>query len=189
MRIETIAGSLRLIAVLAALVLLPGCAGWAPVPGGDDKVNSGFYSGSQDFLGRVNRLRPGMKQGEVFAILGRNAGEMTKLSRAQINAALYGGSSARFDGSLADQEMARKFLQSLYGYSLDYAEVEREHGFSSPIRVRTEEEGFKYNVLLVFQSGRLFDKPILSGGAVDDSSSKTLFDFLNPYSLFREQIE
>ena len=184
-RIET----LRSLCFIVMLAALPACAGWAPVPGGDDKVNSGFYSGSQDFLGRVNRLRPGMKQGEVFSILGRDAGEMTKLSRAEINAALYGGSSARFDGSLVEQEQARKFLQSLYGYRLEYAEVEREHGFSSPIRVRTEEEGFKYDVLLVFQSGRLFDKPILSGGAVADSSSKTLFDFLNPYSLFREQIE
>ena len=178
-----------ILSLLCLIALLPGCAGWAPVPGGDDKVNSHFYTGPEDFLGRVNRLRPGMKQGEVLAILGRHAGEMTKLSRAEINAALYGGSGARFDGSLADQEQARKFLQSLYGYSLHYSAVEREHGFSSPIRVRTEEEGFKYNVLLVFQAGRLFDKPILSGGAVDDSSSKTLFDFLNPYTVVHAQLQ
>jgi hypothetical protein len=170
------------------MLALAGCAGHAPVPGGDDRVNSDFYDSPDDFLRRVRSLHPGMTHAQVFATLGHNPAEMNKLSRAEITGALYGSSSAQFDGTLAEQEQARRFLQSLYGYRLVYADVEREHGFSSPIRIRTEEGGFKYTVLLIFQNGILFDQPILSGGVVNDSSSRTLFDVLNPLGMINKQI-
>lgn len=175
-------------ACLAVLLagLLAACAGHAPVPGGNDDLNSKFYSSPADFQHRVNQLRPGMSHGQVFALLGRHAGEMTKLSRAEIMGALYGSQNAQFDGSYHEQERARAFLQTLYGYRLEYAKIDREHGFSSPIRVRTEKHGYRYTLLLVFQNGRLFDQPILSGGVVTDASSKTIFDYLNPFSIVRE---
>ena len=178
--------TMRFFTVLLCLVLagaLAGCAGRAPVPGGDDKINSEFYKSPEDLLQRVNQLRAGMSHAQVFHVLGRNAAELTKLSRAEITGALYGSNNTRFEGSLEEQEEGRKFLQSLYGYRLDYANVERDHGFSSPIRVRTQEHGFRYQVLFIFQNGILFDQPILSGGVVNDSSSKTLFDYLNPYGF------
>ncbi|MBU0858613.1 MAG: hypothetical protein KJ667_01630, partial [Alphaproteobacteria bacterium] len=164
---------MRLMAILLVLTLaFTGCAGRAPVPGGDDDTNSKFYESPGDLINRINQLHPGMTHGQVFHILDRHAAELTKLSRAEINGALYGSQNAQFDGSLAEQEAARHFLQSLYGYRLDYAKVQRKHGFSSPIRVRTNKEGYRYQVLLIFQHGRLYDQPILSGGVVTDSSSR-----------------
>ena len=50
--------------------------------------------------------------------------------------------------------------------------------------MKTHESGYNYVLTLVFQNGRLFDKPILSGGVVDGYSSKTVFDYLNPGNIF-----
>lgn len=178
----------QIILCLAALLALSACAGRAPVPGGDEAVNEKFYSSPAELQHRVNQLRPGMSHGQVFAILDRHAAELTKLSRAEIAGALYGSHNAQIDGTLAEQERARAFLQTLYGYRLEYANVEREHGFSSPIRIRTNREGYRYTVLLVFRHGRLFDQPILFGGSVKDSSSKTLFDYLNPFGVLNNSL-
>lgn len=168
-----------LLAALAALSL-SGCAGHLPVPGGDEKVNRDYYTCEDDFLGRVDKLQVGMSMEMVLSILGRKQSDLTKLSRQEIMAALYGGTDSGFNGSLADQERARAFLDTLYGYRLSYKNVDHEHGFSSPWRINTTETGYSYTLTLVFQSGHLFEKPALSGGIVNSSSSKTIFDYLNP---------
>lgn len=167
---------------------LAACAGKLPVPGGDDRMNSELYSHPDDFINRVNQLRPGMSHPQVFELLQVGPERMTKLSRTEIMGALYGSHSASFDGSLAEQERGRAFLQTLYGYRFEYVDVERDHGFASPIRVRTHENGYRYNLLMVFRNGYLFDKPVLSGGIVKDSSSRTLFDYLNPLGLINGRI-
>lgn len=172
--------------ILGMALVLSACHGHAPVPGGDDDTNGSFYDSPQDLIHRVNQLYPGMSHGQVFHILKRHAAELTKLSRTEIMSAMYGSQNAQFDGSLAEQEKARLFLQSLYGYRLEFANVDREHGFSSPLRIRTQKSGYRYTVLLIFRQGRLFDKPILSGGVVNDSSSKTVFDYLNPFDVVRD---
>jgi len=78
-----------------------------------------------------------------------------------------------------DDTSREDVLHALYGYRLNYKNVKRRHGFSSPIRVRTDEKGFSYAVTLIFYEGWLFEKPIVTGGVINESSSATIFDFLN----------
>ncbi len=168
---------------LAFLFLVSGCAGHLPVPGGTDTVNQSFYTTKEDLLDRLNTLRPGMTEAEAFSALGHDKLELVQLERDQIITSLYGSSAIEFRDGLPDHEDSRTFLQSLYGYRLNYKTVEHEHGFSSPIRIRTDESGFYYTVTLVFREGILYAPPILAGGVVNRSTSKTFFDYFNPGSI------
>ena len=164
-------------------LFLTGCAGHIPVPGSSEAVNPAFYSTEQDLLERLGQLKPGMTESEVFAKLGHSGEDLMRLERSQVVTALYGSSAVEFhDGSDQPEEDSR-FLQSLYGYRLEYKIIKREHGFSSPIRIRTDEKGFDYAVTLIFREGALYEKPILTGGVVNRSSSKTFFDYLNPGTI------
>jgi hypothetical protein len=172
-----------LAAALACLLMLPSCAQYAPVPGGSDAENSSFYKSDEALKKTVDELEVGMTEKDVFEKLGHDRDSMPRMSREEIVAALYGGSNADFNGTLRDQELARSFLNSLDGYRLVYSNVKRNHGFSSPIRIRTMEKGYEYTANLVFQHGLLFEKPVLSGGPVNKNSSKTLFDYMNPLAI------
>ena len=171
---------LRLLVLVLVSAALAGCAGMLPVPGGDDQQNKALYKSENELKSRVAQLGPGMGKAMVFSILGREERDFIRLDRPAITTALYGGSGAGFSGTLEQQEQARQFLQSLEGYKLTYKFVDKDHGFTSPIRVRTEERGYNYTLTLIFQNGILFDQPSLSGGKVDESSSRTFFDYLSP---------
>lgn len=168
----------RSVASLACIlpIMLVGCAGYAPVPGGTDTINSAFYKTRNDFLSRLSEVMLGMSQEDVLAKLGRKEGELIRLKRDEILTSLFGTDNI----TLKDENIRRELLQTLYGYKLPYKVVERKHGFTSPIRVRTDEKGFDYTVMLIFRDGSLFASPILTGGTVNASSSKTFFDFLSP---------
>jgi hypothetical protein len=175
------------LCLLTALVVagagLTGCAGSLPVPGGDDKRNTTLFKSEDDLKIRVAQLEPGMPKDLVFAILGRVEQDFTRLDRPDISTSLYGGGAAGFNGTLEEQERARRFLQTLEGYRLIYRYIDRDLGFSSPIRVQRIEKGYDYTLTLIFHEGRLMDKPMLSGGMVSGSSSKTLFDYFTPAML------
>lgn len=174
---------IRLFLILPVLMAgLAACAGHAPVPSGDDTVNEKFYKSEEELIQASARLLPGMTEREVFGILRRNKDDMVRMSRDEIVSTLYGGNNAAFDGSLEQREQARGFVETLYGYKMEYKIVRRKMGFSSPIRLRTDEKGIDYTLKLVFWQGRLFDRPVLYGGPVRKSSSDTLFDYLNPFS-------
>lgn len=169
--------------MLCAL-LLGGCADKYGVPGGDDKVNEQIFKDKQDLLNRVASIQPGMSRPHTFAILNVEEKDLVKVSRQEILTAMYGDNRLSLDGmSDHDAEALRQYLRSLEGYRLDYADVEREHGFKNPIRLKTNEKGFRYGVVLVYQNNVLVEKPILTGGAVKQSSSRTIFDYLNPGTL------
>lgn len=176
---------LRRVWVVAAALIVSGCAGSFPVPGGDDDENKAFYQSAEELKLRVDTLQPGMAKDLVFSILGRTENEFTRLDRPAITENLYGGNGAGFNGTLEQQEQARIFLQSLEGYRFHYKFIDRDLGFSSPIRVRRDESGYNYTLTLVFREGRLFDKPSLSGGTVTGGSSKTIFDYLTPGLLLQ----
>jgi hypothetical protein len=162
------------IAVCLTLILC-GCAGM--LPGGKDTVNAAFYKTGDDLGQRAAGLEPGMGKDEVFAKLGRGAGDFTRLSREEILAALFGSKNAQLNGTKEEQ---LDYLRSLSGYSFQYKIVKRRIGFTDPISVRTDTKGFDYRIMLVFQDDKLFEKPVVSGGAVRGADSKTLFDYLNP---------
>lgn len=159
---------------------LGGCTGALSLPGGDDNNNSASYTSPDDLLSRLTAMQPGLPAQEVFIRLGRAPSEMNRLQKTEILQALYGSSNVEFNtGKLGDDTQSR-FLSSLYGYSLNFKSVKKELGFSGPFRIETDENGFDYTAVFVFQNGRLYAPPIVSGGAVKKSSSKTLFEFLNP---------
>jgi hypothetical protein len=171
--------SLCLVLTLA----LASCAGVAPLPGGGDSVNAKYYQSPDDFKARVAQLQAGMNEQLVLDILGRQANEMTRLSRQEVVVTLLGPNTMQVLDDSREREETRRFLQSLYGYKLEYKDVDKHLGFASPIRMRTEETGFGYEVSLIFQNGVLVEKPEMTGGIVNESSSKTLFEYLNPGTM------
>jgi len=172
--------------LLVGMLVLAGCAQHLPVPGGDSMVNHTFYNSDEEFLKIVEYLEAGMSQDEVFFRLGVTEEDLIRLDRSGIVNVLYGGSSAQLSGGFQDRRYTRDFLRSLYGYKFEYTVIRREHGFSSAIRIKTKEIGFRYLITLIFQNGYLFEKPILSGGSVNNMSSSTIFDFINPSTVMNE---
>ncbi|NBX65768.1 MAG: hypothetical protein EBQ96_02100 [Proteobacteria bacterium] len=169
--------------MLFLVLALAGCAGVAPVPGGSDSVNASYYPSPDDFKAKVGQLQPGMGEGHVLMLLGRRPEELRQLNRNEILSALYGANTMQVMDSISEREETTAFMRQLYGYQLKYRDVEREHGFVNPLRIRTEEDGFDYTVNLIFKNGLLLEKPDLSGGVVHERSSSTFFDYLNPGSL------
>ncbi len=168
--------SLFLLLFLAAFSL-SGCAGAAP--GGSDAINQKYFGSAAELKTKLDQLQPGMPEENVLVTLGVTKEQLTKLDRTGIRRALFGG-DGNLPGTPEEQMETQTFLQAAYGYKLDYKDVKRRHGFSSPIRIQTDENGFSYTVTMVFHTGRLLEKPVLSGGVVNDTSSETIFDFLNP---------
>ena len=169
--------------ILLCLAVLTGCAGVAPVPGGTKTINSSYYNSETDFKARVMQLQPGMGEGHVLRVLGLGRDDLQQLNRNEILTALYGANTMQMMTSLSERQQTDAFMQSLYGYRLEYKDVKKQHGFVNPFRIRTEEQGFEYTVNLIFKDGLLLQRPDLSGGVVHDTSSSTFFDYLNPGSI------
>ncbi|MDI1229515.1 MAG: hypothetical protein PSY14_17700 [bacterium] len=167
-----------LIAMLA--LSLQACAGSAPVPGGTEAVNQPYFTSGNDLKGRVEKLSPGMSEDEVMGTLGIKKVQMTLLDRIGIRKALFGGENAPLPGTPEEQMEIYTIIQESTGYKLDFKDIYRKHGFSSPIRMQTDEKGVNYSVTMVFHDGALLEKPVLSGGPINDTDSTTIFDFLNP---------
>jgi len=166
--------------LLVGALGLGACAGRAPVPGGSDLTNPASFTSQNDFKERVGRIKRGMTEAEVWGILGQNSGRLERLDRPAIMLALYGTSQPALSPDAHDNG---RFIASLSGYRVTYKEVEREHGLSSPIRLRTDAEGFLYTVTMIFWDGYLYEPPILAGGPVKESNSRTIFDALNPFNM------
>ena len=172
------------LAIAAALIMISGCAGHLPVPGGESEVNSTYYESEEDFLKRLDYIYAGMHRDKVFNVLERKEGDLDKMNRNDIVRSLYGTDYVQFQEGTPEHKAGSMFLQTLKGYRLHYKVTAREHGFSSPIRVNTEEQGYEYYLVLIFKDDRLYHEPILTGGVVHRKSSSTLFDGLNPGDLF-----
>ena len=169
-----------IVPLVLACLTLGACAGVAPVPGGTDAQNRPYFTDGNDLKEKLAELKPGMTEEEVFARLKCRKEQLLQLDRIGIRRALFGGENAPLPGTPEQQLEIHNFLQTAYGYRLDFKDVKRKHGFSSPIRINTEEKGFRYEVTMIFHHGKFLEKPIISGGIVNGSSSQTLFDFLNP---------
>lgn len=183
MKIKEIKRRVSSTLLIAGFIFLPSCAGFLPVPGGDETINKTFYETDHDFLAAVQNLEPGMSEEQVSSILGREEDDFVKLNRSEIFDALYGGSDVELLNKFDGWDSANHFLQSFYGYRFSFKVVEQEHGFSSPIRIRTNESGYSYTASFIFQNGALYEKPILSGGVVNNTRSSTIFDYLSPRIL------
>lgn len=169
---------ITVISLLFATAVIASCTG-APAPGGTDTVNGKYFDSAADMKKKLELVQPGMAEEDVFKTLGCKREQLEKLDRNGIRRALFGGDTA-LPGTPEQQLEITQFLQESYGYKLDYKDVKRKHAFTSPIRIRTDENGFQYTITMVFHHGRLIEAPVLSGGVVNDQSSETIFDFLNP---------
>ncbi len=169
------------IGLLAVALGLNACAPSMPVPGGTADLNQACFNSIPDMQARVLQMSPGMPEGEILANLCRKKETLTRLERREIRIALLGGENVLFSGM--DTESDSQLIRSLYGYKFSYKSVNRKHGFLSPIRIRTDETGFDYTMTLIFRDGKLFEKPILSGGPVNKITSSTIFDFITPGTL------
>lgn len=168
-------------ACLAMVILCAqGCAGSAPVPGGTTAVNQPYFNSGNDLKTRVEKLSPGMSEEEALKTLGVKKAQMTLLDRIGIRKALFGGENSPLPGTPEEQMEIYTIIQESIGYKLDYKDTYRKHGLSSPIRLQTDEKGVSYSVTMVFHDGMLLEKPVLSGGPINDTDSTTIFDFLNP---------
>jgi hypothetical protein len=170
--------STALLFSLLLVFFLCGCVG--SLPGGTDAVNKSFYNSNADLESWVDSLDTGMPREEVFARLGRTQKDFRRLARSEIVGVLFGGEDAGIPVHFYTDESILSFLDSLDGYRIEYKTVKRRHGFSSPIRLQTDAKGFDYSLSLIFKEGKLYQKPYLTGGRVNNSSTRTLFDYLNP---------
>lgn len=178
-------GSLLLATMLC--LGLGACAG--TLPGGTDTVNENLFDDTKMLQEWVESLKPGMSKGEVFARLGRLERDFTRLDRSQIIGVIFGGEDAGIPTHFNTQEDILSYLESLEGYRLHFRRVKRKHGIASPIRLQTNENGFDYRLSLVFKNGALYQKPFMAGGVVNDIETQTIFDYLNPGSLFDRALD
>ncbi len=169
------------LCLFAVTLGLGACAGKMPVPGSSADVNQTCFSSVADMQSRLLSMSPGMPEDQVFSKLCRKRESMARLERRQIRTALLGGPDVLF--ATTDTVSDSQLIQSLYGYELAYKSLAREHGFTSPIRIRTDETGYDYMVTLIFQDGKLFAKPILTGGVVNNVTSGTIFDYITPGTI------
>tara|TARA_Y100001001_G_C7939673_1_gene285099 strand:+ start:485 stop:1033 length:549 start_codon:yes stop_codon:yes gene_type:complete len=162
---------------LALTFGLTGCSTVASVPGETNSVNHGYFDSKDDFLTRVTELRKGMRKDEVFKILGKDMVDFNFLTKSEILMALYGTNQI-------EPSAGMKSAQGLKGYSLIFGEVQARHGFSSPVSMKTKQQGFRYTVTLIFEGDTLYEDALIAGGDVYDTNSKTLFDLITPSRIF-----
>jgi len=176
----------KTLLAVSSLFMFTACAGIMPLPGGKDTINHAFYETDIDLKSRIVSLEEGMPRDEVFAFLERHEEDFILLDRQQIVTTLYGGQQVAAVQSVNSPVYSRKTLQALTGYKLMFKKVKRKHGVSSPIAMRTNETGYSYTATFIFKDGALYEKPVLSGGAVDTTSTKTLFDYLSPRTIMSQ---
>ena len=183
------------LALFVMTIGLSACADHLPVPGGSSDINQACFNSTADMQARTLSMHPGMSESEVFSKLCNSSKKesLSRLERREIRTALLGGPDVPFttigvtmDPSAetgATEQSDSQIIQNLYGYKLTYRSIKRKHGFTSPIRIRTDESGYDYTVTLIFKDGKLFASPILTGGPVNNVNSSTLFDFITPGTI------
>jgi len=170
----------RILRLCVLSLSLNACSGVLPVPGGKNTINNEFYQSDAELKQKLSFLKEGMSIKKVFWILERRPDELKKLNRLEIIEALYGGASSPYTTGAAINPYKEINIKSLSGYRLNYGVIKRKHGVRSPISLRTNETGFEYSAVIIFKDDILFEEPFLSGGLIDNSSSKTIFDYFNP---------
>lgn len=175
---QAVHGAFLIVAACAMVFLLSGCVG--TLPGGTETINKAYYNSNADFEAWVESLEPGMSREETFARLGRVKSDFRRLDRSEIVGVLFGGEDAGIPVHFHTDEKIMDFLNSLEGYRIEHKNIKRRHGFASAIRMQTDSKGFDYNLNLVFKDGILYQKPYLSGGTINNTNTRTLFDYFNP---------
>ncbi len=176
----------KLILILIFPLFLGACSSVLPVPGGGETINKDFYKSDSEFKALLNDIKMGDSKEHVFSHLGRVEEDFIMLTRDEIMSTLYGGQRLEFVQNLSNPLDERSFLQELKGYKLIYKKVNRKHGIHNPISMRTNEFGYSYETTFIFKNGILYEDPVLSGGAIDASSTNTIFDYLTSSNALKQ---
>jgi hypothetical protein len=131
-----------------------------------ETTNSGAFNGSGDLETRLNTIQVGMSKDEVFSAIGLPEQRMQRLNRAEIKVALYGSPDQELEGT---EEQVRQFFSDIEGYSFRYRDIDKDRSLTASFKVKTESEGTDMRVSLVFKSGKLYDRPDITGGVVNDT--------------------
>lgn len=134
------------------------------------------FDTKEALLDRVKSIKKSMKKDEVYELLDITEGDFRMLSRNEILLAMYGTDEVEFTKGL-------DFIRQLDGFSLDFRSIEKKTGLSSPVSMRTKQEGYEYTLVLVFKGDTLYERPIIYGGDVYDSKTNSLLKFLSPSRL------
>ena len=164
--------------VASVMSLMTSCAPIIPVPGGSSAVNANCVSSAVELEWRLAGVSKGTAEEKVFQTLCDNKGTFQRLDKRDIRLALLGGENISFARN--PPAFTDEILESLYAYKINFKSINRKHGFTSPVRVATEESGYDYTVIIIFKNGSLYQDPIITGGVVKSSTSGTIFDFLSP---------
>lgn len=131
-----------------------------------ETTNSGAFNGSGDLEARLDTIEVGMSKDDVFNALGLPEQNMQRLNRSEIKAALYGSPDQELEGT---EEQVRQFFSDIDGYSFRYRDIDKDRSLTASFKVKTESEGTDIRVSLIFKQDKLYDKPDLSGGMVNDT--------------------
>lgn len=172
--------------ILMFPLFLGACSSILPVPGGGETINKDFYDSDEQLKGLLGGIKVGDTKENVFSHLGRSDEDFIMLNRDEIMLALYGGPRIETLQSFNSSVDERRFLQDLKGYKLVYKKTSRKHGIHTPISMLTKETGYSYETIFIFKDGVLYEEPALSGGAVEASSTSTVFDYLSPGNALRQ---
>lgn len=163
------------VLLMAMALILPACVYVASVPGGGDTANEKVFKSADDLKARVTMLAAGMTEEDVFIALGAPRDAFTVIDPEDLWRIGLGRNVPPAVNAPGGRSAAM-----LTGYRLRYKAVTRQHGLASPIRIQTAENGFNYELTLIFSDGKLLEKPVLSGGMVSETRSRTLFDYVTP---------
>jgi len=176
----------KMVLVIIFPFFLMGCAAILPVPGGGETINKDFYESGAEMKQLVSEVKKGASKEDVFEHLKRSEDHFILLTREQIMSNLYGGQNLEFVQNKKTPLKERNFLQDLKGYQLVFRKVKRKHGVHTPVSMRTNEYGYGYTATFIFKNDVLYEDPVLSGGLIDATSTKTVFDSLSPSLALRQ---
>lgn len=160
-------------------------AGCANINGGltlsHDEENTDFCTDIVEMENRVELLSPGMAKQDTLHIIADSQNtkhvanldaHLSRLDREGVFDTLY-PSSAQLEGTIADMEESRAFLDGMQGLELACENVHKRGGLAFK-GIETSTTGYGYSVRMIFNEEGLFDV-VLNGGATDHKSKQSYF--------------
>jgi len=138
---------MKIIFSIVLVVFLTSC-----MPMGNNTINKDLFKGKEDIKLKVNELKMGMSEKEVFNALKIAKEKFTYMSTYEVQGNIYGNSIAR--GDLYELEQFKKKMMSYKGYYLPYREIKSDGslGFGT---VNVNKHGYDLKLVIVFEKNKL----------------------------------
>lgn len=147
----------------------------ACMPSSDESVNTELFKSKEDMAERTAKLKPGMKEADVFKTLGIAPERFEKMNAQSVQMTVYG--NAQVQGSPAELEQFKNRIMSYEGYALPYRELQNSSslGFG---KMKVERTGHDLKLVLVFEKNRLLKAEIEGTQEVKQHQDQYLWDSL-----------